>query len=51
MILELDPKPQNLKIPLRSPKDPFKEAYRSLYLLVGYHGEPKVNLFQNIRIL
>ena len=22
-----------------------------LYLLVGYHGEPKVNLFHNIRII
>ena len=28
-----------------------RERLQVPFLLVGYHGEPKVNLFQNMRII
>ena len=40
-------------VPVSSVKGPgiLVSGFLGLNLLVGYHGEPKVNLFHNIRII
>ena len=32
-------------------RESIHEGLQDCHLLVGYHGEPKVNLFHNIRII